>query len=271
MAQVQLSIVDAFTDTPFTGNPAAVVQVSTMPSDHWMASVARELNVSDTAFVVPASDPEADYRLRWFTPVTEVDLCGHATLAAAFVLTDSQQATVRFTTCSGILTVTRGDDDGLQMDFPANPPVEEPAPSVLRDALSAALLWTGRGANNQILARVEDEETVRSIRPDLAAIGTIDAQAIIVTALADGGAKYDFVSRLFAPRAGIPEDPVTGSAHTVLGPYWAGHLGRQALLGYQASPRPGYVGVVVQEHRVLISGRAVLVFTGLLSPEATPS
>ncbi len=270
MGDAQLSIVDAFTETPFAGNPAAVVRVREMPTDAWMAAVARELNVSDTAFLVRLDGPEADYRLRWFTPVTEVDLCGHATLAAGFVLTDSQHPSVRFATRSGILTVTRDADGALQMDFPANPPVEVAVPDVLQEALGATVLWTGRGANNQILARLEDAQAVREVHPDLGAIATIEAQAIIVTAQADPGERHDFVSRVFAPRAGIPEDPVTGSAHTVLGPYWAGHLNRESLLGYQASARPGYVGVLVRGDRVVITGRAVAVLTGHLSAAAEP-
>lgn len=265
MGEAQLSIVDAFTDRPFTGNPAVVVALAEMPSDGWMGALAREMNVSDTAFVVPEESAGADYRLRWFTPVSEVDLCGHATLAAAHCLLDDREpGKVRFSTRSGILTVTRDPDGSLAMDFPANPPEQIAVPEGLAGALGVAVAWAGRGANNQILTVVDDEPTVRRITPDFAALSGIEAQAVIVTAAAPTGQTHDFVSRVFAPREGIPEDPVTGSAHTVLGPYWRDRLGRQPLVGLQASTRPGYVRVTVNGDRVIITGRAVVVLQGNL-------
>lgn len=272
MGQAKLSIVDAFTDVPFTGNPAAVVTLATMPTDQWMISVARELNVSDTAFAICDATPESDYHLRWYTPVTEVNLCGHATLAAAHCLLGTEQATpVRFSTRSGILSVARERDGSLAMDFPANPPAEMAIPAGLEEALGVPVAWAGRGANDQVLAAVEDEAAVRSIVPDLVALSQIEAQAVIVTAPAKAGLAHDFVSRVFAPRAGIAEDPVTGSAHTVLGPYWSERLGRQTLVGLQASSRPGYVRVTVVADRVVITGHAVTIFTGDMSPSAEPA
>jgi PhzF family phenazine biosynthesis protein len=272
MVETQLSIVDAFTDSPFTGNPAAVVTLTAMPTDEWMQALARELNVSDTAFVVAAETDDADFGLRWFTPVTEVDLCGHATLAAAHcLLPEDNIGRVRFSTNSGVLTVMRELDGSLAMDFPANPPAQMPACDGLEDALGVRVVWTGRGANDQILAVVESEPTVRAITPDLTTLSRIEVQAIIVSAAAAAEGGHDFVSRVFAPRVGIPEDPVTGSAHTVLAPYWYDRLGRQPLVGLQASARPGYVGVTVNGDRVVISGRAVTVLDGTVAAAARPT
>lgn len=262
---------DAFTDQPFTGNPAVVVVVDEAPSDEWMLALAREMNVSDTAFVTREGVTNADFQLRWFTPAMEVDMCGHATLAAAHCLfDDGVDGPIRFATRSGVLTVTNRSDGSLAMDFPASPPAEIELSSAIAEALGAPVEWAGRGPNNQVLALVRDERTVRELKPDLAQVARIDAQAVIATAAAEPGHPYDFVSRVFAPNAGIPEDPVTGSAHTVLAPYWAGQLGRTLLLGFQASARPGYVGVEVNGDRVVIIGRAVTVVDGVLVSTASP-
>ena len=270
---MRVRTVDAFTDRPFTGNPAAVVVLDETPPDDWMAALARETNVSDTAFVIREASPDADFRLRWFTPGMEVDLCGHATLAAAHCLfDDGASAPIRFTTRSGVLMVSRHRDGSLVMDFPAWPPTQIDAPPGLAEALGAPVEWTGKSANNFFLvALLSDEGAVHELSPDIAKVARLDAMAVIVTAAADAGQGYDFVSRLFAPNAGINEDPVTGSSHTVLAPYWANRLGRASLAGFQASARSGLVRVEVSGDRVAIIGRAVTVLEGVLTSTATPS
>jgi PhzF family phenazine biosynthesis protein len=273
VAEVRLRTVDAFTDRPFTGNPAAVVLLDETPTDEWMAAVARETNVSDTAFVIRERSSDADFRLRWFTPAVEVDLCGHATLASAHCLfEDGVPAPIRFATRSGVLSVSRRPDGSLAMDFPTWSPTEIEARAVAAEALGALVEWTGRSDNGFfLLALVADERSVRDLDPDLAAVSGLDASAVIVTGPADPGQGFDFVSRLFAPNAGIPEDPVTGSSHTVLAPFWADRLGRTTLVGLQASPRSGLVGVELNGDRVTIIGRAVTVLDGVLSSSASPS
>jgi PhzF family phenazine biosynthesis protein len=270
---LRLRTVDAFTDRPFTGNPAAVVILASAAPDEWMAAIAQETNASDTGFVVGGRLPEADFQLRWFTRGgVEVDLCGHATLACAHCLfEDGVASPVRFKTRSGILSVTQRDDEQLAMDFPASPATFVDRPPGLEDALGAAVQWTGLGANGFLLAQLFDEEIVRQLTPDIAGIARLPADVVIVTAPAETGREYDFVSRVFAPKMGLNEDPVTGSAHTVLAPYWADRLGRSTLLGLQASPRSGLVGVENQDERVLVSGRAVTVVDGFLSDAAQPT
>lgn len=273
MVGVRLRTVDAFTDNPFTGNPAAVVLVDEAPSDEWMAAVARETGVSDTAFVIREELPDADFRLRWFTPTIEVDLCGHATLASGHCLfEDGAKEPIRFASRSGVLTVHRRPDGSLAMDFPAWPPAEIEARSAAAEALDAAVEWTGQAHDGFfLLALLAHERSVRDLIPDLAAIGALDASAVIVTAVADGDQSYDFVSRLFAPNVGIPEDPVTGSSHTVLAPFWAERLGRTSLVGFQASARSGLVGLEVNGDRVTVIGRAVTVLDGAFTAAANPS
>lgn len=270
---MRLRTVDSFTDRPFTGNPAAVLLLDETPSDEWLAAVARETSVPDTGFVIREESPDADFRLRWFTPTVEVDLCGHATLASAHCLfEDGVRGPIRFATRSGLLTVSQRADGSLAMDFPAWPPTEIDARSLAAEALGAAVEWTGQTDNNVfLLALVADECAVRDLSPDLAAVSRLDASALIATAVADPGQEYDFVSRLFAPTLGIPEDPVTGSAHTVLAPFWASRLGRTSLVGLQASPRSGQVGVELNGDRVIVSGRAVTVLDGVLTSAANPS
>ena len=274
MSAVRLRTVDAFAERPFTGNPAAVLVLDEAPSDEWMAAVARETNLSDTGFVIREQVPDADFRLRWFTPTVEIDLCGHATLASAHCLyEDGVQGPIRFATRSGVLTVDQRADGSLAMDFPAwfSTPFE--ARSAVAEAIGVPVEWTGRADNESfLLALVADESSVRDLSPDLAAVDGLDALVgLIVTAGADPGQEYDFVSRVFAPQAGIPEDPVTGSAHTVLAPYWADRLGRTSLVGLQASPRSGLVGVELNGDRVTIIGRAITVSDGMLSAAANPS
>lgn len=268
MSGVRLRTVDAFTETPFTGNPAAVLVLDQTPSDEWMAAVARETNLSDTGFVIREELPDADFRLRWFTPTVEVNLCGHATLASAHCLfEDGTQGPIRFATRSGVLTVDRRPDGSLAMDFPVWESAEVDARSAVSDALGAPVEWTGLTTNGAfLLALLADEESVRALSPDLGAVATLGSSVgLIPTARADPGRDYDFVSRVFAPQAGIPEDPVTGSAHTVLAPYWANRLGRTSLTGLQVSPRSGLVGVELHTDRVTITGRAVTIFDGTFS------
>jgi PhzF family phenazine biosynthesis protein len=268
-----LRTVDSFTDKPFSGNPAAVLLLDEAPSDEWMAAVARETNVSDTGFVIRERLRDADFRLRWFTPTVEVDLCGHATLASAHCLfEDGVPGPIRFATRSGVLTVSRQPNGSLAMDFPTSPPVEVDARSAAAAALGATVQWTGRTDDEFfLLALLADEDSVRSLSPNLSAVAELDASAVIATAVADPGQEHDFVSRLFAPKAGIPEDPVTGSSHTVLSPFWVRRLGRTSLVGLQASPRSGLVGVELRGERVIITGRAITIFDGALSSAANPS
>jgi PhzF family phenazine biosynthesis protein len=274
VAAVRLRTVDAFTEKPFSGNPAAVLVLDETPSDEWMAAVARETNLSDTGFVIREELPDADFRLRWFTPTVEVNLCGHATLASAHCLfEDGVGGPIRFSTRSGVLTVDRRADGSLAMDFPVWAPTQFDAGSAVANALGVRVEWTGRTSNEAfLLALIGDEGSVRDVSPDLAAVSGLDASVgLIVTAAADPGQGYDFVSRVFAPQAGIPEDPVTGSAHTVLAPYWADRLGRISLVGLQASRRSGLVGVELNGDRVTITGRATTVLDGHLTAASQPT
>ena len=266
MAEVQLRTVDSFADRPFSGNPAGVVMLDEAPPDEWMATVAHEANLSDTAFVIRTRLSNADFRLRWFTkgPV-EDDLCGHATLAAAHCLfEDGVSSPIRFATRSGVLTVSRREDGSLAMDLPAWPPAQVDPPAGMADVLHAPVAWTGRSGNDHLLALVADERSVRDLSPDIRKISRIPADIVIVTAAADREQPFDFVSRAFAPNLGIDEDPVTGSAHTVLAPFWGDRLGRAALVGLQASARSGLVGVELIGDRVIVSGRAVTMQDDLL-------
>jgi len=230
-----------------------------------MRDVAREMNLSETAFLVRRAD--GAYDLRWFTPATEVDLCGHATLASAHVLWEdghlAPSETARFHTRSGLLTATRAGE-WIELDFPATPPAPAQPPAGLARALGAEPQWVGR-TRFDLLVLLGEERAVRELRPDITALREVDARGIIVTApAADRGAGYDFVSRFFAPAVGVDEDPVTGSAHCALGPYWAERLGNGELVGYQASARGGVVRVRTQGDRVLLGGRAVTVLRGEL-------
>lgn len=254
--------VDAFTSRPFTGNPAAVCILYELPNEVWMRDVAREMNLSETAFLLPH---EEGYDLRWFTPTVEVDLCGHATLAAAHVLWEDghlpPDETARFHTRSGEL-LARRDGDWIELDFPARSATSAEAPPSLERALGAPLRWVGR-SRDDLLVEVADEKTVRTLRPDLSLLGTIDVRGAIVTSPAISD-RFDFVSRFFAPRAGVPEDPVTGSAHCTLAPYWGAKLGRETMTGYQVSERGGTVRVTLREDRVLLGGQAVTVMRGTI-------
>jgi PhzF family phenazine biosynthesis protein len=273
---MRIRIIDAFTDRPFAGNPAAVCLLDgpAWPDETWMQQVAAEMNLSETAFAYPLADGgDADWALRWFTPRVETNLCGHATLATAHALRSDGLAggPVRFTTRSGILRADARGDGEITLDFPAAPAEPIPAPEGLADALGTPPRETlGTGALGDVLAVFADEATVRGLVPDLAAIARIARRDGIrgVTATsraADRGAGYDFVSRFFAPADGIPEDPVTGSAHTALAPFWADRLGSDALTGLQASARSGLVRTAVRGDRVHLTGRAVTVLDGTLA------
>jgi PhzF family phenazine biosynthesis protein len=255
--------VDAFADRPFTGNPAAVCILPAPRDEGWMRDVAAEMNLSETAFLHPEDD---GWRLRWFTPEVEVDLCGHATLATAHVLWEGghlpADAQARFHTRSGLLTARR-DGEWITLDFPAKPILEAPAPRGLGEALGVAPMYVGR-SHFDVLVELSSEDEVRALDPDLARLRAVEARGVIVTARADGGGGYDFVSRFFAPCVGVNEDPVTGSAHCVLAPYWSAKLGRGELVGYQASRRGGTVRVRAAGDRVHLSGRAFTVLRGQL-------
>lgn len=257
--------VDAFTDRPFAGNPAAVVFLESFPSNEWLQHVAAEMNLAETAFLVPTAN--AVYDLRWFTPVAEVDLCGHATLASAHVLWESGRIQpgrrVGFDTRSGRLSAQQ-DDDELVLDFPAENPEELDDDMGLPDALGAEPVYIA-GNRLDVLVELENEAAVRSLEPDLHALEQLGFRGIIVTARAEDQ-PYDFVSRYFAPRFGIPEDPVTGSAHCCLAPYWMDKLGKTSMVGYQASARGGTVGVEITNDRVLLKGKAITILSGHLHP-----
>jgi PhzF family phenazine biosynthesis protein len=234
-----------------------------------MHRVAAELNLSETAFAYPLPDNEdTDWALRWFTPAVEVDLCGHATLATAHALhTDSgTPARIRFSSRGGVLVAHTRADGTITLDFPTARLTEQPAPAGLAEALGAKPERTyDTGALGDLLAVLPDEAAVRVVRPDFAALAALDGvRGVIVTAVADPGQGYDFVSRFFAPAVGIPEDPVTGSAHTALAPYWSDRLGRQSLTGSQASARTGEVRTTMRGDRVLLTGSAVTVLDGNL-------
>ncbi len=260
-ATVPLALVDAFTSEPFHGNPAAVCLLSGPAPADWMQRVAAEMNLSETAFVVPQDDA---WGLRWFTPAVEVDLCGHATLASAHLLWESGRLpgstpAVFKTRRSGRL-VCRREGDWIAMDFPARIAEACAVPEGLAEALGVVPEWVGRTAYDY-LVRIASAEAVRALAPDLARLAQLPVRGVIVTAPgADTG--FDFVSRFFAPGAGVAEDPVTGSAHCSLGPYWGGLLGRSELRAWQASRRGGEVRVKVRGDRVELGGQAVTVSRG---------
>ena len=254
---------DAFTDAPFRGNPAAVCVAPEPRSDRWMQLVAREMNLSETAFLHRQPD---GFDLRWFTPTVEVALCGHATLAAAHVLWEdghlepAEQA--RFHTRSGLLTADRRGA-WIEMDFPAKREEPAPAPTGLAAALGVTPAYVGKNQFDY-LVEVDSEETVRHLTPDHTALAKLPVRGVIVTSRAATG-EFDFVSRFFAPGSGIPEDPVTGSAHCALAPFWGARLGKTEMLAYQASPRGGVVRVRLAGDRVLLGGQAVTVLRGELA------
>ncbi len=261
---IRIIQVDAFTDQPFKGNPAAVALMESVADDAFLQALALEMNLSETAYPLRRSD--GDWDLRWFTPAAEVDLCGHATLGTAHALFEEGLVDgdeVRFHTRSGLL-ICRRSSDGLVMDFPASPAELCDPIDGLAEALGVNVVAQGRSFD--LVAEVDSPDTVRALSPDLAAIARIDTRAVIVTAAGDiDGGGADFVSRVFGPRVGVDEDPVTGSAHCITGPWWAERLGRTDLTAHQVSPRGGRLGVQVDGDRVHLTGKAVTVMTGTLT------
>lgn len=260
----RITVVDAFTDQPFSGNPAAVCLLSGPADEAWMRAVAGEMNLSETAFL-HVIEGQGAFSLRWFTPAIEVDLCGHATLAAAHVLWTDQHLgldrEIRFLTRSGWLSAMRRGDE-IDLDFPELPTTAMPGPGGLETALGAKIR-NAASTGMDLLVEVESEAVVRSLSPDMGFLATLPVRGVIVTSLATTPG-YDFVSRFFAPQCGIPEDPVTGSAHCALAPYWGGRLGKAEMVGHQASPRGGVVRVLRRDGRVTLGGRAVTVLRGEL-------
>jgi PhzF family phenazine biosynthesis protein len=254
--------IDAFAVGPFTGNPAAVCLLEKEADADWMQSVAAEMNLSETAFVAPRTD---GFELRWFTPVSEVDLCGHATLASAHLLWETgrlaEADTARFHTRSGLLTAVRVDD-WIELDFPATPAESIEPPPGLSDLLGSVPKFVGR-SRFDLLLELTDAEELRDLNPDFVGLSSLPVRGLIVTAKSDVP-EYDFLSRFFAPAAGINEDPVTGSAHCALAPFWAERLGKTEMTAYQCSPRGGVVKVKLAGDRVLLRGKAVTVLRGEL-------
>jgi PhzF family phenazine biosynthesis protein len=259
---VRIVQVDAFTAKPFAGNPAAVCVLPAAPDETWMRNVALEMNLSETAFLHPE---DGGYRLRWLTPAIEVALCGHATLASAHVLWEdghlAADLEARFHTQSGLLTCKR-NGDWIEMDFPAKHAEPAEAPEQLSNAVGADLKWVGRNQFDY-LVEVADEATLRALRPNHHQLRELPVRGVIATARS-ATPDYDFVSRFFAPGSGIDEDPVTGSAHSALAPYWGARLGKTGMTGFQASARGGVVKVGLVGDRVRMSGQAVTVLRGEL-------
>ena len=251
--------VDAFTEKPFKGNPAAVCVLDKQVEDSWMQNVAMEMNLSEAAFLLSNGE---GYNLRWFTPNSEVDLCGHATLASAHILWErgylSKEQEAKFYTKSGLL-IAKLHEGWIQLDFPATPEKEAEAPVELISALGVEPIYVGKSVFDY-LVEVDSEDVVENIKPDFIKLMKVPMRGVIVTAKSK---EYDFVSRFFAPGIGIFEDPVTGSAHCCLGPYWMKKLKKEIFTAYQASERGGILKVQVGE-RVLISGKAVTVMEGQL-------
>ena len=265
---VRIVQVDSFTSKPWAGNPAAVCVLAEPRDDAWMRHVAAEMNLSETAFLHPH---DGGYRLRWFTPAVEVDLCGHATLASAHVLWEDEHLSADkpavFHTRSGKLTCVRAGD-WIEMDFPAKLEQRADPPPQLAEALGAGNKGEALGAEMKYVGRnqfdylveLQDGKTLRAIQPNHHLLRQLPVRGVIVTARGSG--EYDFISRFFAPGSGIDEDPVTGSAHCALAPYWAARLGKTEMTGYQASPRGGVVRVRVDGDRVRLGGQAVTVLRG---------
>jgi PhzF family phenazine biosynthesis protein len=259
---VKVLYIDAFTGKVFAGNQAAVCLLDKAADERWMQSVATEICFSETAFIVRKGD---DFNLRWFTPSCEVELCGHATLASAHALWQegwlARDKKAVFHTASGVLTA-KATSGGIEMDFPAESARAIEMPHGLAEALGAEPKHLARNRMD-ILVEMDAAAAVRNLIPDMVMLKKVDTRGVIVTAVSDVP-EYDFVSRFFAPGIGIDEDPVTGSAHCCLGPYWQGRLGKSDLAAYQASKRGGVIGVSVRGERVLLTGSAVTVIRGEL-------
>lgn len=258
----RITQVDAFTNSPFGGNPAAVCILPGPADERWMQQVAREMNLAETAFLYRQQD---GFQLRWFTPAAEVDLCGHATLASAHVLWEEghvqPEEQARFSTCSGLLTAER-QGAWILLDFPATPAMPAAAPAELVEALGVKLAYVGKNRFDY-LVEVDSEETLRALKPDLKLLARVPMRGVMVTSRG-ASSEYDFVSRFFAPRVGIDEDPATGSSHCTLAPFWGERLGKQEMMAYQASPRGGVLRVAVHDERIALGGQAVTVLRGEL-------
>lgn len=254
--------VDAFTNQPFAGNPAAVCVLPQPGEEPWMQNVAREMNLSETAFLYKQAD---SFNLRWFTPAQEVDLCGHATLASAYVLWEmgylQPNEEAQFHTRSGLLTAKQ-QGEWIELDFPAKVATDSDASAELIQAVGSTPKYVSKNQMDYLL-ELDSEETVRNLLPDFNLLKTLPVRGVIVTSRATSPG-YDFVSRFFAPGVGIDEDPVTGSAHCCLGPFWRDRLGKDDFIAYQASPRGGIIKVGCRGDRVLLGGQAVLVLRGQL-------
>ncbi|MET9881557.1 PhzF family phenazine biosynthesis isomerase [Streptomyces sp. NPDC006430] len=268
---MRLRIVDAFTDRPFSGNPAGVLLFDgEFPPDPWLQQVAAEVNLSETAFARPLPPGrDADWALRWFTPSTEVDMCGHATLATAHVIatTGLAKGPIRFSARCGILTTDSAEDGAITMDFPTSSLTRVEADAEVQRALGAQIMSVHDTSEHigDLVVELADERTVRQLAPDIAALRGYGRRGVIVTAAAEDPSRgYDFVSRGFFPAFGIDEDPVTGSAHTALAPFWAARLGRTELVGLQGGARTGRVAVRLVGDRTRLTGRAVTVIDGEL-------
>ncbi|MDP9331598.1 MAG: PhzF family phenazine biosynthesis protein [Actinomycetota bacterium] len=279
---MRIRIIDAFTDRPFAGNPAAVclLDMDTWPDESWMHRLAAETNLPMTAFAYPLPpEAEADWALRWFNPVIEESLCGHATLATAHALQSDRgtPGTVRFSTRSGVLVAHSEEDGTITLDFPTARVTEMPVPDGLPKALGADPEATySTGSLRDVLAVLPSEAAVRAVIPDFVALAHVTVRdgirGVTITAEASDPVRgYDFVSRFFSPADGLPEDPVTGSAHTALAPYWSDRLGRDDLTGLQVSARTGVVRTAVRGARVHLTGSAVTVLDGILLDVAGPA
>lgn len=249
--------VDAFTDVPFKGNPAAVCFLEQAADELFMQNVAAEMNLSETAFLIKEKD---GYLLRWFTPTVEVDLCGHATLASAHILWEKdildKSAEAKFYTKSGVLTA-KWTVSGIELNFPATPAEEVKNANEICQALGVDAVYSAKNQYDY-LVEIADIEQIKNLKPDFGRLAALTERGVIVTS-ADPGSQFDFVSRFFAPAAGINEDPVTGSAHCTLGPHWATRLNKSEFLAYQASERGGVIHVSVRGERTLLAGKAVTV------------
>ncbi len=256
--------VDAFAERPFEGNPAGVCLLEEEKPGGWMQSVAAEMNLSATAFVRRAGN---DYDLRWFTPGREIELCGHGTLATAHVLWTeglvSKADSLRFNTKGGRLTCKQSGEF-IELDFPATPPVPAEAPAGLIEALGVRASFVGQTRFDKFVV-LDSEEAVRAVKPDFTALGQIQGIRGVIITSRSADSRFDFVSRFFAPIMGLNEDPVTGSAHCALAPYWAGGLGKTSMTGYQASARGGTVQVNINGDRVILGGKALTVLRGELT------
>jgi len=259
---MQIFQVDAFTEKKYQGNPAMVCMLDTELDGLLMQQIAKEMNLSETAFILKK---EGHYDLRWFTPLVEVNLCGHATLASAFVIYNeglqNESEIIEFHTKSGILKVSNKGNGLLEMDFPTVFSAQVPAPQELVDALNSKIVSCTKSAKNY-LVELENDFEVRNVKPDFALLKRLPMQGVIVTAKADS--RYDFISRYFCPAIGIDEDPVTGSSHCMLVPFWSEKLGKKEMVAYQASERGGELFLKLSGDRVIISGKAVMVLKGAL-------